>query len=61
MDISIGVGLPRAGTETKTNREETYEKLLAISEFAHLGSVFKSSFAADFTDNAVVRCIKHAF
>ncbi|CAF4143131.1 unnamed protein product [Rotaria socialis] len=52
-DISIGIGLPRAGTETKTNREDTYEKLLAIPEFAHLGPIFKSSLAAYFTDHEV--------
>ncbi|CAM4819989.1 unnamed protein product [Rotaria magnacalcarata] len=50
-DTSIDVGLPRTGTETKTNREDTYEKLLAIPEFAHLGPIFKSSLPADFTEN----------
>ncbi|CAF4934647.1 unnamed protein product, partial [Rotaria sp. Silwood1] len=64
-DISIGVGLPRPGIESKTNREDTYdEQLSAIPEFAHLGPIFKSSLPVDLTESEVeyvVRCIKHIF
>jgi coatomer protein complex subunit gamma len=40
------------------------EKLTAIPEFAHLGSIFKSSLPVDLTESEVeyvVRCIKHVF
>ncbi|CAF0917422.1 unnamed protein product [Rotaria sp. Silwood1] len=64
-DISIGVGLPRPGIESKTNREDTYdEQLSAIPEFAHLGPIFKSSLPVDLTESEVeyvVRCIKNIF
>ncbi|CAF4275639.1 unnamed protein product [Rotaria sp. Silwood2] len=64
-DMSIGVGISRPGTESKTNREDTYsEQLSAIPEFAHLGPIFKSSLPVDLTESEVeyvVRCIKHVF
>ncbi|CAF3417823.1 unnamed protein product [Rotaria socialis] len=53
-DISIGVGLPRPGIESKTNREDIYdEQLSAIPEFAHLGPIYKSSLPVDLTEKRV--------
>jgi coatomer protein complex subunit gamma len=59
-----GISSAKAAAEKASKQDAYSERLLAIPEFAHLGTLFKSSASLDLTEadtEYVVKCVKHTF
>jgi coatomer protein complex subunit gamma len=62
--LSGPVSAAKAAAEKVSKQDAYTEKLSAIPEFAHLGTLFKSSPTVDLTEadtEYVVKCVKHTF